>query len=375
MRTHSLHRLRISAAIAFLLGSASPSASSTLYSGFYVFGDSLVDTGNAREAADFLDDLPFPYPSAPDPTPPKRGYFPGRFTNGPNYADLLSAELTGGGLEIVFPYGFPTPFGQIPFNQPHGSRLNFGYGGAQALQGDEEVPDLSQQVRAFANLPGPADPDALYLLTFGGNDIRQLVPRKGAIAKEAKANAYLNAVSDEIVSQVSRLFGLGARHVVLTGVPDIGLLPAYSGRSDEAVRRAAASAFSSELNTLLLADLDSLVLASDQDLTFYDFQPLTHAIFADPARFGFFDVTRPCLSVMKPAPDVDCSGFLFFDDAHPTASVHRLIADDILAGFMTASVFTAAVPEPETWAMLLIGFILLSAQLRKKARTHRQGLA
>jgi hypothetical protein len=37
-----------------------------------------------------------------------------------------------------------------------------------------------------------------------------------------------------------------------------------------------------------------------------------------------------------------------------------------LAGFTTTSVFTAAVPEPETWTMLLVGFILLSVNLRRK---------
>jgi outer membrane lipase/esterase len=310
--------------------------------------------------------LPFPFPSVPDPAPPKLGYFPGRFTNGPNFADLLSVDLTGGALQTVFPYGFPTPFGQIPFDRPEAPYLNFGYGGAQAIQGDEQVPDLSQQITALAKLPGPADPNAVYLLTFGGNDIRQLVPQKGRIARTAKARAYLNAVSDEIAGQVSRLFGLGARQIVLTGVPDIGLLPTYSGRSNEDARRRAASAYSSQLNALLLADLDSLALSGDQELTFYDFQPLTQAILADPAQFGLSDIRRPCLAVMKPAPDVDCSGFLFFDDVHPTAQVHQLIANDILAGFTTTSVFTAAVPEPETWTMLLVGFILLSVNLRRK---------
>lgn len=364
------------AAFMLLLGPGTSQLAAAPYTGFYVFGDSLVDTGNARDAADFLDDLPWPFPSFADPAPPKRGYFPGRFTNGLNYADILSAELTGGALETVFPYGFPTPFGKFPFGKPAAGHLNFGYGGAQAIRGDEEMPDLSQQISAFADLTGPADPNALYLLTFGGNDLRQLVPGKGRVASQAKATAYLNQVSDEIVGQVRRLFGLGAQHIVLTGAPDIGLLPSYSGRSNEAFRRASASAFSSQLNALLLADIGALALAPQQRLSFFDFQPLTSAIAADPGRFGFADIKTPCLAVMRPAPGVDCTGFLFFDDLHPTAAAHRLVANYIMAdlnaaNYIAASLTSTAVPEPETWAMLLTGFISMAVQLRRTARRRR----
>ena len=51
------------------------------YSGVYVFGDSLVDAGNALKLAEFYGDLTFS--DLPDGAPSaERGYFKGRFADG-----------------------------------------------------------------------------------------------------------------------------------------------------------------------------------------------------------------------------------------------------------------------------------------------------
>ena len=53
------------------------------YSGLYVFGDSLVDSGNA-----------FIGTKGAQPSPAD-GYFAGRFSNGFNFADYLSFMISG----------------------------------------------------------------------------------------------------------------------------------------------------------------------------------------------------------------------------------------------------------------------------------------
>ena len=67
---------------------AGPAAAAAQPDQVIVFGDSLVDAGNIFIATGGF---------APTNiyNNPSQGYFPGRFTNGPDYTDLLSQRLYG----------------------------------------------------------------------------------------------------------------------------------------------------------------------------------------------------------------------------------------------------------------------------------------
>jgi outer membrane lipase/esterase len=69
-------------------------------------------------------------------------------------------------------------------------------------------------------------------------------------------------------------------------------------------------------------------------------------IFNDPVGHGFTNVTDACGAA---AVGTDCNTYEYWDGIHPTAAAHMVIAD----AFLTA---TGAVPEPSTWAMMLLGF-------------------
>ena len=64
------------------------------YSGVIVFGDSLVDAGNALKLANWYDGLPFTDEVDAAPTADK-GYHAGRFTDGFTFADLISNKYLG----------------------------------------------------------------------------------------------------------------------------------------------------------------------------------------------------------------------------------------------------------------------------------------
>ena len=157
------------------------------YSGVIVFGDSLVDSGNALKLADWYDGLPFTEPVDAAPTPEK-GYHAGRFTNGFNVADLISNKYLGIATKPVFPFGYEDPFIGLPIapfaSDPSGHNLNFAYGGAQMRRGAEEVPDIDGQTDAWRDaVDGDADPNALHMFSFGANDVHDLVPKTGAWAE------------------------------------------------------------------------------------------------------------------------------------------------------------------------------------------------
>jgi len=105
------------------------------YTGVYVFGDSLVDSGNALKLAQWYGDLTFS--DLPDGAPTTElGYYKGRFSDGYTFADLLSNKEIGAVTKPVFPYGFEDPWIGIPISpfasDPSGNNLNFAYGGARS---------------------------------------------------------------------------------------------------------------------------------------------------------------------------------------------------------------------------------------------------
>lgn len=368
VRRVALRSAALAAALGFL---EIPASALESYSGVYIFGDSLVDSGNAQEAANFIDSLPFPFPSADDPAPASAGYFNGRLTNGYNVADLLSIELAGGLPKTSFPFGFPTPLGPFPIFEPGGNRINFAYGGAQAVGGKWYIPDLTDQVDAYSALSGGADAGALHIIVIGGNDLRRLVPQIGPTASATEAASLISFAANTILDQVDRLFDLGADNILLTAMPDIGLLPLYEGGEDEELKRSAGSQYAAEFDNLLLSGIGSLSLPPADELIFFSLRGFADEIFEDPAAFGFTNLTQPCLGVMAPSPSIDCSGFFFFDEIHPTTAVHQLAANAILNELKGPAV----VPEPASWIMLLLGFAAIGVAMRRACGITRWAAA
>src|SRR4028118_914966 len=201
------------------------------YTGVFVFGDSLVDAGNALKLAQWYGTLTFS--DLPDGAPSEdRGYFKGRFSDGYTFADLVSNKYIGVATKPVFPYFYEDPWIGAKIapwaSDPNGNNLNFAYGGAQIRQGKEVVPDLDGQTDAFRHaVDGDADSNALYLITIGGNDVRSLVPSGSTPATYSVALATLQKAATEFAQEVRQLIEIGVTHLVVTGVPDVGMIPKY----------------------------------------------------------------------------------------------------------------------------------------------------
>ena len=309
------------------------------FSGVYVFGDSLVDSGNALRAAELA--ARFPFIGLPEGAPlASKGYFEGRFTDGYNFADLVSNKMLLAPTIPTFPYGFEDPILGIPLpfvGRPTGANLNFAYGGAQAIQGNEDVPDLDTQTDAYRNFPS-ADPNALYIVTMGGNDLRELVPRSGGPSIAVVPTERLDAIAATIADEVGQLFQFGARHVLVTGIPDIGLLPGFSGLPNEAGLRSIASGYARQVDSLLTSKLAALSLPAGGELIRASLMEVSGRLLANPAAFHLTNLTQARTVVQAGALDTSgTSGFLFFDEVHPSAQVHALFAASILDSFRPAA--------------------------------------
>lgn len=287
------------------------------YSGVYVFGDSLVDGGNALKLAETYDY--FPFTSLPDGAPTSgKGYHSGNFTNGWTLVDLISNKYLGVTTKTVFPFGYDEPFLGISFgfvSDPDGNNLNFAYGGAQIRQGDEAVPDIDDQTDAFRDaVDGDADPNALHIFSFGANDVHDLISLDGGWASRATAEARLSDAAGELIEEIMQIVDIGARHIVVIGVPDIGIQPIFNGTPNETDRRAVASEYAELLDQLIRDRLAALDLPDGVDIDFVSFDAMQDQVIGTMA--GLYGD-----SAIFPLED---SGLVFFDQVHPTAQVHAL---------------------------------------------------
>ena len=294
------------------------------YSGVIVFGDSLVDAGNALKLADWYDGLPFTDDVDAAPTADK-GYYAGRFTNGFTFADLISNKFLGVATKPVFPYGYEDPYLGVriaPFaSDPSGHNLNFAYGGAQIRQGGEQVPDLDGQTDAWRDaVDGDADPNALHMFVFGANDVHDLVPKTGAWASLASATAALTKAADKFIYEILQTIDDGVNHVLVTGVPDIGIQPYYNGLVDEAARRAVATQYAALLDEMVRTRIAALDLPSDVEFTYVSFTEMADHVI------GTLDDLYPASQIYP----LNTSSIVFFDKVHPTAQLHTLAAAYLL---------------------------------------------
>jgi outer membrane lipase/esterase len=228
---------------------------------------------------------------------------------------------------------------------------NYAVGGATAALGTDNI-NLPSQVAAFsASVSDHADPNALYVIMIGGNDVIDAVlGGSGPSAVTAGAN--------QEVTEISTLADEGAKHFLIVDVPNVGQIPLFTQETPPPAA-AEATAFSQLYDTDLSAGLAGLDLGAGATLTDFDFFGFNANILANAAAHGFTNTTDPCYAFTalptSTASNTGCSPanvdtFLFFNDVHPTAPVQALWAQ----GFETA------VPEPSTWAMLVIGFLSLA---------------
>jgi outer membrane lipase/esterase len=283
----------------------------------YAFGDSLSDVGNIYLAT-----------NGTEPAPP---YASGEFTNGPNWAQDLSARL---GLGIVEP------------SLAGGN--DYAYGGAttgysETLNQPSLMPTLTEQVSSYiAGLGSSTAPSsALYSIWIGSNDIINIFSN----GVTNPITAVEGAAQTEAAAIVA-LANAGAQDFLVPLLTDLGRTPlfTYGGTALSAAGTALALAY----NANLQADLASLAATPGIKLSFVDTFSLMDAAVSNPAAFGFTNVTDPCYVGPYTGGGTVCSNpgqYLFWDMLHPTAAAQALIAN--------AAVQT--LPEPATLALVGIG--------------------
>jgi outer membrane lipase/esterase len=138
------------------------------------------------------------------------------------------------------------------------------------------VPTVTQIANYLAANGGRANPDALYLINSGANDVAFATGQSGAGPFPADPVAYLTNAANSLSQAIATLKAAGARYFV---VPDLPFYLPMGGGAGNATERADRLLYSQTLWSDLAAAGVNFIPA--------DFNSVRLAIVANPASFGF----------------------------------------------------------------------------------------
>jgi outer membrane lipase/esterase len=322
---------------AVALALAASSAHAQRFSGVISFGDSLSDAGNVGLAQN-----PAGGPSQ-------------SFTTNP---DPVMVELLA------------TYFGQAQRASLNGG-TNFAWGGACALPATSpttppcsstSVPRLGAQISQYLGAGTTvANPNALFTVWMGANDLFPLIPAWAANPATATANASAGGIAPATatVQEIGRLQAAGARNILVLNLPDLGSTPQFGAGTPFAAAAPLATLATLSYNGALNQGLASLGTGIIPINVF----GLVAEVRTNPAAFGFTNVTGTAcnLGVLPGGSSLFCgrsalvaSGaentYLFADGVHPTGAAHRLLASVAIAT-IEAPAIVALAPETAIAAM------------------------
>jgi phospholipase/lecithinase/hemolysin len=265
----------------------------TGYSDIIVFGDSLSDVGNL-------------YAIAEQAYPPEPFYWQGRVSNGPVWVEHLAARLS---LESTRENNYAVAGAMTDDGNFNEGRPGFNL--------PADLPGVQDQINEFTgSLTGHADPNALYVLWAGPNNFFN--PPANPVA------AITDAVGD-IVTAVGTLSAVGAEHIVVLNLPDLGLTPDGVASGIGSLY----TEFSQNFNAALHATLGAYGL----DVIEFDVFSTFQDIAADPGAVGLANVTDACLGGTGICSNPD--EYLFWDSVHPTTKGHQILADMVFERLVT----------------------------------------
>ncbi|CAJ1940836.1 unnamed protein product [Sphenostylis stenocarpa] len=316
----------------------------------FVFGDSLVDVGNNNYLVSFS----------------KANYVPngidfgkptGRFTNGRTISDIIGQEL---GMDLTPPYLAPTTVGPVILKG-----VNYASGGGGILNFTGKVfggrLNFDAQIDCFANtrqdiIISIGFPAALNLLnrslfsvSIGANDFinNYLTPALPfSERKTVSPQFFVTKMISKLRLQLTRLFNLGARKIVVANVGPIGCIPsqrdANPGAGDSCI------SFPNQLAQLFNAQLKDLVAELNSNLegssfVYADVYQILEDILQNYVALGFVNPYSACCHVAGsfgglvpcgPTSKVcwERSKYVFWDPYHPSDAANVIIAKRLLDG-------------------------------------------
>jgi len=265
------------------------------WSDLIAFGDSLSDMGNAKDSILNVPDVP--------------PYWNGRFSNGPVWIEYVS-DAAG-------------------LNTTHGSGISAGdnraFGGSQTGQGYSYLvlPNVGSQINSYLN------------------NVRASIPSTDMVTLWAGGNDFLyglgnpDTISANMESHIRALNTAGAQQIIVANLPPLEGTPEVAGRSQSEQNKIASDVV--EYNNKLSSIVNNLRSELGMTIHFVDAWSIYNEIVNNKEHLGLVDTSNPACSssgTLLPLPicnsgdtvSENVDEFVYFDKAHPTARMHRLIS-------------------------------------------------
>ena len=290
-----------------LLCLVTPFTLAQTYTSVLVFGDSLSDTGNVAHLTQSQYTVRIPSPAF--------GYTDGRFTDGKDtlpaatlytgvWIEQLAATFPAkpavtnsldGGTNYAYGFAF-TGTGTSPLNLTTGITVN--------------VDNIGQQVTDYLTANPTIPANTLVVVWGGANDV----------INATSAADITTAVTSELTA-IQRLVTAGATDLLIANLPPLGAIPRFNMTANSATFTAASQAFNTGLATGLAA-LPAANPGKTLNLKPFDVFTLFNSVIASPSTNGLINVTDKSQTDVTINPD----RYFFWDDLHPTTTVHHLLA-------------------------------------------------
>jgi outer membrane lipase/esterase len=299
----------LSSAVAVALA-FSGAAQAQSFSNYIVFGDSLSDAGNVGDLLGLPAGSSFTTNQDPVYAQIIGDHFGFTITNG-SYSPLLPGA-TGTDFAVGGACANPDSATFFCTNDPSGT-------GAFSVTNQ-----LNDYLGANG---GVADPNALYSVWSGANDIFSAL---------TLPNTRLAATTT--IGLITQLQNAGARNIIVFNLPNLGITPDVIGTANSFGATTLSQVYNDTFNAGLSGLHDGIIPV--------DVYRLIQDITADPGLYGFTDVIHKACGAGStsvdcgPAGDPDYTyhyapgtndSFLFADSVHPTGAGHRLLAAVVLS--------------------------------------------
>jgi outer membrane lipase/esterase len=171
------------------------------------------------------------------------------------------------------------------------------------------IPTTTQISNYLAANAGRANPDALYLISSGGNDVSYALGQTGLGPFPANPSAYVVSAASDLASSIASLQAAGARYIIVPDLP-------YSFPTG------ASNANERQIRLLYVQTLWSSLSADGVQFIPADLNAFRLAVASNPAEFGFISISNAVGHTACTDPAGVTTAWALLCSANPSAPSH-----------------------------------------------------